>query len=172
METSIWGTQLEVLVLQAQQAELKAATQRVSSLQAQLSASNEAAESAQEASAESPYSETLQFHRQLTKAEESANSAVNRLQRLLKGAPSSTEAAQSEVPKESRMLQLQLLEAARNRDAAEQEVIRLQSQSTQLQAAAEELQRVHEAELAAQVLYNNIVYPIFMLLLQMTLQPV
>ena len=49
METSVWDTQLEVLVLQAQQAELNAATQRVSSLQAQLSASNEAAESAQDA---------------------------------------------------------------------------------------------------------------------------
>ena len=81
----------------------------------------------------------LKFQGRLTKAEASADSAVNRLQRLLRGARSSTEAAQSEVRKESKMLQLQLLEAARNRDAAEQELIRLQSQPTQLQAVFEEL---------------------------------
>ena len=68
------------------------------------------------------------------------------------------------------MLQLQLLEAACNRDAAEQELIRLQSRPTLLQAVFEELQRVHKAELAALVVYNNIVDPTFMSLLQMTLQ--
>ena len=44
---------------------------------------------------------------------------------------------------------LQLVEAAGNRDAAEQELIRLRSQQAQFQAAAEELQRVHKSELAA-----------------------
>ena len=93
-------------------------------------------------------SEMLRLYDRLTKAEASADSAVNRLQRLLPESQSNTEAARSEVSG---------AEAAGNRDAAEQELLRLQNQLAHFQAAAEELQRVHKSELAAQVLHNNIV---------------